>query len=284
MMLIVQLLISLALPVILGISGLLPAGFLGILAGFGIFLGTFLAVAALYLAFFLFVFVGFEKVRPAGLFKHRLLSAYTRWFYNGLLRIRLLVTGRENLPKAGPFVIVSNHIEASDPMFIKQVYRRFPVSFVSKVALFRSFPIKNVLLSVGCIPISPKVDASAKESILESIRRVKTGQPMAIFPEGKRTYSNQIIPFRAGSFKLPMESHADISPVAVYDMHEIARKGRILPVTVRLHVLPVIPYSEYKDMTTVEIAQKVHDLVGAQMDRFAQITGKNGEESSPSRE
>ena len=277
MMLLAQLLISLALPVLLGILGVLPAGFFGILGGIGLFFGTFLAVTVLYLGFFLLVFVGFEKARPSGMFKHRLLEAYTHWYYNGILRIRLVVTGTENLPKSGRFVIVSNHIEASDPMFMKQVYKKFPVAFISKVALFKSFPVKNILLSVGCIPISAKVDTSARDSIYEGIKRVKEGQPMAIFPEGKRTYSNQIIAFRPGSFKLPMESEADISPIAVYDMHEIHRKGRILPVKVYLHALPLIPYTEYKDLTTVEIAQKVHDLVAAQMDRFAASLGRTAD-------
>lgn len=276
MMLLAQLLISFALPCLFALRGLLPAGALGVLAGVGLCIGTFLAVTVLYLAFFLVVFVGFEKVRPAGMFKHRLLYLYTRWYYNGILRVRLIVTGTENLPTNKRFVIVSNHIEASDPMFMKQVYRKFPVSFISKVALFKSFPVKNILLSVGCIPISAKVDASARDSIFEGIERVKRGQPMAIFPEGKRTYSNQIIAFRPGSFKLPMESEADISPIAVYDMHEIYRKGRLLPVKVYLHVLPLIPYAEYKDLTTVEIAQKVHDLVGAQMDQFAASLGRTG--------
>ena len=233
--------------------------------------------ALLYIAFFLVFFVGFEKVRPSGMFKHRLLASYAHWYYNGILRIRLVVTGMENLPRSGRFVVVSNHIEASDPMFMKQVYKNFPVAFISKVALFKSFPVKNVLLSVGCIPISAKVDASARDSIYEGIKRVKEGQPMAIFPEGKRTYSNQIIAFRPGSFKLPMESEADISPIAVYDMHEIHRKGRILPVKVYLHALPLIPYTEYKDLTTVEIAQKVHDLVAAQMDRFAASLGRTAD-------
>lgn len=97
---------------------------------------------------------------------------------------------------------------------------------------------------------------------------------MGIFPEGKRTYGNHPIDFRPGSFKLALKAEADISPIAVYDMHEIYRKGRILPVTVYLHVLPLIKYEEIKDMDTIAIAQMVQAKVMAQMELFAQNTKK----------
>jgi 1-acyl-sn-glycerol-3-phosphate acyltransferase len=258
----------------LGIDGFLPTGLWGIAAGIGLFLGIFLAVIVIYLLFFLFLFLVFEKTDPRKMFKHALLNWYTHMYYNDFLRVRVRVSGRENLPKNRRFVVVSNHIEASDPMYIKQVYRRFPLAFVSKVALFQKWPVKNILQSVGCVPISPKVDQSALESIEKSIRLVESGLPMGIFPEGRRTYCNEMIAFRPGSFKLPMKAKADISPVAVYGMHDIYRKGRIRPVRVYLHVLPLIPYEEYKDLDTVTLAQKVHDLVEAQMQKFASETKK----------
>lgn len=269
MLLGIDLLFSLGLALWLGLGGFLPENFWGVVAGVGVFLGTFIAVVVLYLLFFLIVFLALEKADPRKMFKHRLLYWYTHMYYNDYLRVAVKVTGKENLPKNRRFVVVSNHIEASDPMYIKQVYRRFPLAFVSKVALFKTWPVKNILQSVGCVPISPKVDQSALESIEKSIRLVESGLPMGIFPEGRRTYCNEMIAFRPGSFKLPMKAKADISPVAVYGMHDIYRKGRIRPARVFLHVLPLIPYEEYKEMDTVALAQKVHDLVEEQMKKFA---------------
>lgn len=271
MLLLVTTIVSLALGILYLVFGTLPSSIiLAVLSTIGIIFGAFLALTVLELLFFLVVMVGFEKANPKSKFKHALLNFYSHWFYNSILRVRVKVTGKENLPKNQRFVIFCNHIEASDPMYMKQVYKEFPVAFVSKVALFGSFPVKNILSSVGCIPISPKADNSALNSINESIERVKNGQPMGIFPEGRRTYSNHPIDFRPGAFKLPLKSEADISPVAVYNMHEIYRKGRILPVTVYLHVLPLIKYEEIKDMNTIAIAQMVQSRIMAQMEVFAQ--------------
>lgn len=271
-MLLIDFLVSLGFALWYALSAVLPSGIWGVLAVIGVFLGTFLTFVIVALLTLLFVFVVFEKTNPKCMFKHGFMNLMVHAYYNDVLRVKVLVTGKENLPKNNHFVLFSNHIEASDPMYIKQVYRKFPVAFVSKEVLFKHFPTKNILRGLGCVPISPRADKSALNSILESIKIVRNGQPMGIFPEGRRTYSNDIIAFKPGSFKLPQKAEADISPLAVYGMHDIYQKGRGLKrVTVRLHVLPLIPYSEYKDMDTVALAAKVQDMVQAQMDRFKAI-------------
>jgi 1-acyl-sn-glycerol-3-phosphate acyltransferase len=271
-LILVDLLVSLGFSLWYAFGSVLPPGLWAVLAVLGVFLGVFLAFIVVALLFFLFVFVVFEKANPKSLFKHGFLNVMAHAYYNDVLRVKVIVTGRENLPKNHRFVLFSNHIEASDPMYIKQVYRNFPVAFVSKEVLFKQWPVKSILRGLGCVPISPRADKSALNSILESIKVVQSGQPMGIFPEGRRTYSNDIIAFKPGSFKLPQKAEADISPLAVYGMHDIYRKGRGLRrVKVRLHVLPLIPYSEYKDMDTVALAAKVQEMVQTQMDHFKNI-------------
>jgi 1-acyl-sn-glycerol-3-phosphate acyltransferase len=273
MLLWLDFLLSLASAILYAILGD-PSGFLGVLAIIGVFAGAFLSIVIASLLFFLFVFTVFEKTNPKSMFKHTLLNLFTYGYYNQILRVKVVVTGRENLPKNNKFVIYSNHIEASDPMYIKHVYWQFPVSFVSKEVLFKQPVVKNILSGLGCIPISPIADRRAANSILQSIKRVEAGQPMAVFPEGKRTYGNHLIDFRPGAFKLAMKPQADICPVAVYGMHGIYRKGRILPITVYLAVLPILRYDEYKDLDTVQLAQKVHDIVLDQMNKYAEMEKK----------
>ncbi|MFA7724620.1 MAG: lysophospholipid acyltransferase family protein [Candidatus Izemoplasmatales bacterium] len=248
--------------------GLVPPNFIGGLAVFGVFIGSYVGFVIVALLLFVLFFLIFEKKNPKCMVKHWLLNLFANALYNNILRVKVVVTGLENLPKDNNFVIFCNHIEASDPMYIKQVYKKYPVSFVSKEVLFKHFPVKNILYGIGCIPISPFADRSAAKSIFDSIDVVKSGQPMGIFPEGRRTYSNDIIEFKPGAFKVPMKAKADISPVAVFNMHEIYRKGRILPAKVRLAVLPLLRYDDYKDMDTVTIAQKVYAIILKQMNAF----------------
>ena len=124
------------------------------------------------------------------------------------------------------------------------------------------------MLSLGAIPLTRFVDRSALETILKAIKQVKNGQPMGIFPESKRTYSNDLIEFKPGSFKLAQKSKADISPVCLYNMHDLSKKFRILPTKIYLHILPVIKYEDYKDMDTVQLSKRVFDIINAQMDVY----------------
>ncbi len=271
MLAILHLVLTLAVTLLYAFLGPVPSGFVGALSVAGVFLGALVASIAASLLFLIVVMVGFRDSDPKRMFKHRVMIAFAEYYYCLILRVRLVVTGRENLPKHNLFVIYSNHIEASDPMYLKMVFRRFPIAFISKEVLFKQFLVGDMLRSVGCIPISPGADRSAMNSILEGIKRVKGGQPFGIYPEGRRTYCNDIIPFKPGSFKLATKADADIIPVAVYDMHEINRKGRILPCTVRLHVFPAITAQDYAGTDTVELAKQVETIVGAKMEEFKRL-------------
>jgi len=182
--------------------------------------------------------------------------------------VKMIVTGKENLPKDNNFVVYMNHIEYTDPIYVKIVYKKFPLSYVAKEPLFKTLLVKNLLRSIGCISITKDADRSAMKSIIESIKNVKSGQPMGIFPEGKRTYSNDLIEFKPGAFKLAMKANADISPVCLYNMHGIFRKNILKRHKIYIHILPLIPYEEYKEMDSQTIAEKVRTVVNEKLDDY----------------
>ncbi|MFH0992933.1 MAG: lysophospholipid acyltransferase family protein [bacterium] len=263
--------LTVGLTVLYAVYGNHPQGFLGVLAYVGVILGFFIGVAALIVLVFMFVMLVFEKSDPRKMFKHRFMIAMAKYYYLVILRVRLVASGRENVPNHNRFVMYSNHIEASDPMYIKMLFKNNPMSFISKEILFKVPVVGQMLKSLGCIPISPGADRSAMNSILEGIERVKGGLPYGIFPEGRRTYSNDIIEFKPGSFKLATKAEADIIPVCVYGMHEINRKGRILPVTVRVHIFPAITPAEYQGVDTVVLAKRVEQLVFGKIAEFKRL-------------
>jgi 1-acyl-sn-glycerol-3-phosphate acyltransferase len=237
--------------------------------GLAIILSLLIIVGALILStVLLFVyFVGFfwilRKQSPQNMARHHLLNAYSRYIYNVLLRVKVHVVGSENIPKSKPFVIYSNHIEYSDPVYIHQVFHAFPVAFISKESLFKTKLTKLVLSGIGCIPISRVADRSALNSIVEGIKVVKSGQPMGIFPEGKRTYSHDMIDFKAGSFKLATKANAPIIPVCLSNMHETLRKHRIKIAHVTLTILPAITHEQYDSLDTQALADMVRDQINA---------------------
>ena len=230
---------------------------INILIGLGLFILSFIIVLVLFFLFFITAFAIAGNRNPKGMFKHHLLTFYSRYVYKVFYRVKVDVIGREYLPKNNNFVIFSNHIEYSDPIYIKQVFNRFPVAFISKESLFKIKLVRMVLAGIGCIPISRIADRSALNSIVEGIKAIKNGQPLGIFPEGKRTYSHDTIEFKPGSFKLATKTKADIIPVCLYNMHEIYRKGRKGIAHVKIVVFPPISEEQYRDLDTADIAIKV---------------------------
>ena len=227
----------------------------------GLLIASIIIVAILAFIFFIISFLIAGKKNPKGMFKHHLLTFYSRYFYNVIYRVKVKVIGKENLPKDNNFVIYSNHIEYTDPIYIKQVFHRYPVAFISKESLFKISIARLVLEGIGCIPISRLADRSALNSIVEGIKAFKNGQPFGIFPEGKRTYSHQMIEFKSGSFKLATKAKATIIPVCLYNMHETLRKGRKGIAKVTIVILPSITEEMYRDMDTTDLSVKVREMI-----------------------
>lgn len=259
MILLIQILLSLGLTVIyalqLSFNSIIIDAFKVVLVLLGINIALILAIL---LSFIAFVYLT-EKTNPKGLIKHKIYNHYNHYIFNFLYRVKPVVIGRENLPKDNNFVVYSNHIEYTDPLYIKQVYKDFPLAFVSKEELHKYPFMKNVLVSTGCVPLSRKAgDRQALEAILKAIKQVKDGQPMAVFPEGTRSHTNSVSDFKTGSFKLAQKAKADISIIVLYNMHKTIDIFKIMKVKVYLKVLPLIKYDDYKDLDTNAISDLVH--------------------------
>ena len=92
---------------------------------------------------------------------------------------------------------------------------------------------------------------------------MKKGRNYLIFPEGTRSKNgNQMGDFHGGSFRCAVKAKAPILPFAVIDTHKVLDGKGSGPISAQLHYLPPIPYEEYKDLKTVELAAMVKERIG----------------------
>ncbi|MDA3932530.1 MAG: lysophospholipid acyltransferase family protein [Tenericutes bacterium] len=269
MIAILQILVTLVLTIVYGVFLIDFNGLIDVLKVVAFYLTINIIYILLIILIFVLIVLLTEKLRKDALWKHQLLMAFSKYFFCSLLRVKLIVKGKENLPKNNRFVLYSNHIEYNDPLYIKQIYNHTNLSYVSKIPLFKYPIVKNVLRGIGCIPIGKLADRKSLEAILETIKVVKSGQPMGIFPEGKRSYSNNLGSFKPGAFKVAQKAKADISLVVLYDFHEINRKiYRIKKVKVYLTILPLIKYEDIKDLDTIVISNMAYQLIDEELDKY----------------
>ena len=125
---------------------------------------------------------------------------------------RVRFSGQENIPATGGVLVVSNHQSHFDPPLVGIGCRR-QMNYVARRTLFSFPPFGWFLHSVGAIPIDR--DGIGLGGIKESLKLLKRGEMVLIFPEGTRTSDGEIKPFRPGFTALAARSNAAILPVAV---------------------------------------------------------------------
>lgn len=181
---------------------------------------------------------------------------------------RWQVSGRENLPQAGPVVIVCNHISLWDPIAVGVAIDR-QVFFMAKEELFRYPLFGRILRRLGAFPV--KRGQSDRSAIKNSMEVLKQGNVLGIFPEGHRIDTGKIEKFTEGAVHLAVKFNALILPVGVSGTRKMFRKGLFHPFNVNIGK-PVStentknqPASEFTRDLNEKIREEVAKLSGLEM-------------------
>lgn len=98
--------------------------------------------------------------------------------------------------------------------------------------------------------------------IRELAEDTRNGRRFIIFPEGGYYKNhNTVGEFKAGSFKSAVKAKVPIIPVALIDSYKAFEEWTLKPVVTQVHFLKAIPYDEYKNMSTAQIAVLVRDRI-----------------------
>jgi len=129
---------------------------------------------------------------------------------------RLDKSGLDNIPDAGPAVLVCNHVSFVDALIIAAACRR-PVRFVMDHNIFR-VPVLNFVFRTGkAIPIaSARADPALLEKAYDEIARaLEQGDVVCIFPEGRITDTGEMYPFRPGIRRIVERTPVPVVPLAL---------------------------------------------------------------------
>lgn len=139
---------------------------------------------------------------------------------------RLEVSGRERVPKKGPLILVSNHLNNVDPPILAACLPR-RVAFMAKEELYYAKNISGLLSrGFGAFPVRRgEVD---RRALKLALKMLENGLVLGLFPEGTRSLNGQLQEAQMGTAWIAMQSGAPILPVAIWGTESVRTVGDVL--------------------------------------------------------
>jgi 1-acyl-sn-glycerol-3-phosphate acyltransferase len=171
--------------------------------------------------------------------------------------LRWRATGHENVPESGGVLLVSNHLSYLDVFFLGIPLRRL-LNYVARSTLF--VPVLATLIrSVGGFPIQR--EGMGASGMKETLRRLRAGGIVTLFPEGTRSPDGELGPLKPGIAVLVVRAGVPVVPVGLAGTFEIWPRSRWIPVPhpIRIHYgRPILP-AEIAGMETESITALIRD-------------------------
>ena len=177
--------------------------------------------------------------------------------------VDLQVTGTEHIPTEGGCMLYGNHQGMFDVLAIASSCK-VPLAIVYKKELSNVPLLKQVYACTNSFAMD-RDDVRQSLQVIQAVTaEVKKGRNYVIFPEGTRSkLGNEMLEFHAGSFRCALKAKCPIVPMAFIDSFKVLDQKGSKPVSVQLHYLAPIPYEEYKDLKSVELAELVKNRIAA---------------------
>src|SRR3546814_1401589 len=127
----------------------------------------------------------------------------------------------------------------------------------------KDIPILGKLMEWGGTVFVDRADGKsaikAMEPLVDAIQ--KEGKSICIAPEGMRSLTPKLEPFKKGAFHLAMQAGVPIVPIVIHNATDVAPKNEFVmrPATVRVTVLPPVDTAKWSVRT---MGSHVRDEIG----------------------
>ena len=168
--------------------------------------------------------------------------------------------GREHLPAEGGALLASNHQSHLDPPLIGQAIPR-RINYLARTTLFRFFLFRWLIQSLDAIPIDR--DGSGLGGIKETLKRLRRGEQVLMFPEGTRTPDGEIQPLKPGFCAIARRSRSPIVPLAIDGSFDAWPRKQRFPGRSVIHICfgPPISIAQQQELSDDQLIRLVEDRI-----------------------
>lgn len=142
--------------------------------------------------------------------------------------VKVSVRGRENIDKRTSYVFVANHQGAYD-IFSVYGYLGHNFKWMMKKSLRKIMLVGYTCQKCGHIFVDRSSPTAIRRTIETAEKRLRDGMSMVVFPEGARTFTGKMGPFKKGAYQLALEFRLPLVPVTIDGSFGIMPRTRYVP-------------------------------------------------------
>ncbi|GAA1489187.1 lysophospholipid acyltransferase family protein [Brachybacterium sacelli] len=190
------------------------------------------------------------------------------------------VSGLENVPRTGGFLIASNHLSNIDSFVIPVAFPR-QIRFVAKESLWTQKGLKGRILrwfftAVDAVPVDREALSSGKGALQSAQVILREGAGFGIYPEGSRSKDGMLHPGKQGAAWLALESGCPIIPVGLKGTQELMKKKLPERGAVTVRIGAPIDFSDIDPAASKGLKRRL--MTARIMDEIQQLSGQQRSE------
>ena len=232
---------------------------------------TMALTSVLITPFFLLVWVStfwWDRRRVAA----HMMGTFWAWHYQSLIPFwKLRLEGREKIPWNRPVVMVANHRSLIDILALYKIRR--PFKWTSKDENFRLPFIGMVLSLTNSIRIKRESLRSGAQFLSQAETEIAKGSSILLFPEGTRSRTREMRPFKEGAFLLAKKTACGIIPIVHTGSEKTFERGSWVlkgKAPIHIRILDEIPASEVERLDVKELMQLTREKMEEGITRLEQ--------------
>ncbi len=172
------------------------------------------------------------------------------------------ISGRGKMDMAKSYILVSNHQSQLDILVAYRLF--FPFRWVSKAEVFK-LPFIGWNMGLNNYVKLKRGDSKSVRQMMDQCESLlEQGNSIIMFPEGTRSKTGLVKPFKHGAFILAKKMKKPILPLVINNTkdalpkHSLHIQGKYL---MTVTVLDEIPYSTFKDMDVESVCEMVRQKI-----------------------
>ncbi|MCI0338827.1 MAG: 1-acyl-sn-glycerol-3-phosphate acyltransferase [Acidobacteria bacterium] len=186
------------------------------------------------------------------------LFTLSRIFVAAVFRLyfRTEYEGVEKVPQEGAMILAPNHVSYLDPIWVSLPFER-PLRYMTWSKMTRVPLFGPLMRAYGAFPVKLENASGDRAALRNSLKQLRAGGGLMIFPEGARTRTGKLMPFKPGVIRLALDTNVPIVPVTIIGGYQAYSPHHFFPRPYKLKVVYHEPIkltppgddSEYKDYT-----------------------------------